>query len=200
MRTSFSKPPNPKRGDPRPEPLRRPPVSSRGPRVFRKPAQHFGGPGEPPPGFVTATTSKDEWKIYWALMRILDPERDPRQPPFFGGKDWAYQSSELGTFTRSLGSAVVDFLITLSYPFIVLRIQTPRYHILTDSRKQAYDALQLSQLSNKFLVVDIYSQDFLADESGAAAIVVVKEALGLIRRRNPLTSGTGYLTREGRAY
>jgi hypothetical protein len=133
-------------------------------------------------------------------MRILDPEKDPRQPPFYGGQDWQYQSAELGTYSRELGSAVVDFLITLSYPFIVFRIQTFRFHLATDAKKQAYDRIQLNNLSNKFLVVDLYSQDFLSDDTGQAVIIVVKEALGLIRRQNPLSAGGVLNMRAGRNF
>ena len=181
----------------RPPRLRHFAVRSRGPRVLEQKAVHTGGPGLPPPNFISATNSIDEWVWYWASKRALDPNDDPRRPPFFGGLLWDYQSPELGGFTRALGSAVVDFLYKLSHPFIAVRIQTYRFHLATPSEKQAYDAIQDAHLSQSFEVVDVYSQDYIGDPSGEAAVILVKETLGLGRRQNPLSAGNALLIRPG---
>jgi hypothetical protein len=188
---------NPQRPSTRPPRLRTPPVRGRGPRWLTKPVIHTGGPGLPPADFISATNSVDEWIWYWASKRALDPTEDPFQPPFRGGKDWEYQSPELGGFTRALGSAVVDFLYKLSQPFIVVRIQTYRFHLATSAKKQSVDAIQDIKLSANFEVVDVYSQDYIGDETGQTAVIMVKETLGLVRRQNPLTAHSTLLIRPG---
>jgi hypothetical protein len=188
---------NPPRPSNRPPRLRHPPVTSRGPRYLEKRAVHTGGPQQPPAGFITASNSIDEWMWYWASMRALDPNRDPREPPYYGGLNWDYQSPELGGFTRALGSAVVDFLYKLSQPFIVVRIQTFRFHLAAPAQKQAFDQIQNVALSRKFEVVDVYSQDYIGDDTGETAVIQVKETLGLVRRENPLSAGTTLLIRPG---
>src|SRR5690606_25402309 len=54
----------------RPPRLRSFPVMPRGPRLYKLDPDHAkSGPGEPPPGFVTATTSATEWFVYWAVAK-----------------------------------------------------------------------------------------------------------------------------------
>ncbi len=185
-----------------PKALRHPPIIPTGPRLFSRiqKAIHTGGPGEPPADFLSNTTSAPEWMIYWANMRVLDPDRDPRIPPFYGGRLWSYQKQALPRFEGAHGKALstnIDFLYEVSYPAIAVRIQSYRYHLAVDAFKQAYDALQLARLSGQFMVVDLYEEDFIGDETGQAAIILVKEALSLIRRRNPLTTFETMLVRPG---
>jgi hypothetical protein len=129
-------------------------------------------------------------------MRVLDPDRDPRIGPYFGGELWDYQSAELGGFTRALGSAVVDFVYKLSHPPLMVRIQTYRWHLAAPAGKQALDNAQLAALARNFDVVDVYSEDYIGDPTGEAAIVLLKETLGLIRRQNPITAGSTLLVRN----
>lgn len=110
---------------------------------------------------------------------------------------WSGQSPEMGGFTRALGSSVVDFLYKLAFPFIVVRIQTYRWHEAADATKQAFDQASLVKLTGKFETVDVFSQDYLGDTTGEAAIVLLKETLGLVRRRNVLSSGAALLVRPG---
>lgn len=182
----------------RPPRLRRPPVATRGPRWYEKAKQtlHTGGPGAPPPGFVTGTTSGDEWTWYWASMRALDPLRDPRIPPFYGGQLWQFQSPELGGYTRALGSAVVDFLYELSYPPLVVRIVTYYWHYAAPAAQQAFDLMQRAQLAGHFDLVDVPSQAYIGDQSGETAVVLLKQTLGLVRVQDPLTAGTVRLVRN----
>lgn len=142
------------------------------------------------------TNSLSEWVWYWASMRVLDPERDPRQPPFTGGRLWDYQSPQLGGFTRALGSAVVDFLYRVMVPAIIVRIVTYYWHLAQNAEHQARDRIQLINLADNFHVVDVHEQDFIADETGEAAIVLLKETLGLVRRPSPLAAGTTLFVRN----
>lgn len=186
----------------RPPMPRRPTTTPTGPRLYRvtrKNTVTLGGPGIAPPGFVTQQQTASEWVWYWASMKVLDPLRDPRKPPFYGGQNWSYQKQVLPqtshTYAKSL-STNIDFLYTLAYPALAVRIQTYRYHLATTSFKQAYDTAQLLRELGAFNVVDVYEQDFLSDATGAAAIIMVKQTLGLIATQNPLTGRTIQLTRN----
>lgn len=154
---------------------------------------HVGGPGDPPPGFVIGQTSSSEWRdLYWPLAKIFKNPVDPRQPPFYGGwPDWAYQVPYLGAFTRSPGSAVVDATVYLGREVIGLRLQTQRYHILTESEKQASDALQRASLERFIRVVDVFEIDGASDPEGTQAIQQIKFALSLIERISPIYAGVG---------
>ena len=62
-------------------PIPKPETVKRGPRLyeFGKDHGHTGGPGDPPPGFVTIKTTATEWPIYWALAKVLGtPAADNR--------------------------------------------------------------------------------------------------------------------------
>lgn len=178
----------------RPPVLRRPTKVPEGSRLYRygrEPKVKTGGPGEPPPGFLSPTVSKSEWVAYWSLKRIYNPEEDPRKPPFNGGLPfWEYQSMEYGG--RNLGGAVPDFVIhnTPSGRPILLRLQTERYHLFVTGQMHAYDALQKQRLLRDAEVVDIYEYAIVEDPTGAAAIKAIKNAIGLIELPNPLTAGT----------
>jgi hypothetical protein len=192
---------NPNRSSNRPPRIRHAPVTSRGPRYLQKKTIHTGGPGQPPPDFVTNTTSASEWVIYWASKRAFDPDQDPRQPPFFGGRDWYYQSQVLSRIRDSHAKSVstnVDFIYQFSYPYVAVRLQSYRFHEDVDAFKQAYDRIQLARLSGVYEVVDIYEEDFIGDPTGEAAILVVKAAVGLVRHQNPLSSFQTLLIRPGR--
>jgi hypothetical protein len=166
-----------------------------GPRLYKVPKNPLfaKGPGEPPPDFLDPRLhgSRTEWPIYWALARIFNNPPDPRKPPYVGGPpDWSYQKYEMGG--RNLGGAVVDFVVS-SAPGgvpIGLRIGTEFFHFAAAPGKQASDELQFALLSRGMNIVDINDFDFLQDPSGQAAVVRVKEALGLIRRPDPIASNT----------
>ncbi len=172
-------------------PGRKPVVFGLGPESagLRQKVHRTGGPGDPPVGFVGATTSIDEWRIYWAAARIFNDPVDPRKPPFFGGRDWGYQLAT-GVVTRERGSSVIDFVFYFQRQRIAVRVVTPRFHEQAGSKKQGLDALQAIQLESLgFTVQDIYSQDFIKDDNGQAAIVVLKEALGMMQRVSTITGG-----------
>lgn len=169
-----------------------PVIHGLGPEVLglRHPVARIGdGPGDPPPGFVGATTSKSEWLIYWAMARIFNDPPDPRRPPFFGGRDWGYQLAT-GEYVRQRGSSVIDFVFYANTMRIAIRIQTQRFHDAAGALKQGYDRIQVAVLESQgWRVQDLYEDDFIRDESGQAAVIVTKEALGLIQRPSTVTTG-----------
>lgn len=165
------------------------------PRMYQVPKNPLlgGGPTEPPIGFLDPRLhgSKTEWYIYWALARIFGNPPDPRIPPYAGGPpDWLYQKYEMGG--RNLGGAVVDFVVN-SVPGgipIGIRVGTEYWHFAAPPGKQASDQLQFALLSRGLNIVDINDFTFTNDPTGQAAMVRVKEALGLIRSVDPIMSGT----------
>jgi len=173
--------------------LARPPQAPTGPRFVPAHETLIGGPGDPPPGFLTGQNSLDEWWWYWASAKVFDDPKDPRQPPFFGGEQWGYQIARMGGFVRALGSAVVDFVYYQDATVLGVRIQTERFHQFTDASKQGYDVLQRAMLEGDFMrVVDVYDEEFLGDPSGQRAVLAVKRVLNRIERVNPVVAGTAY--------
>lgn len=178
--------------------MRRDPVTSTGPRVLqlqKDPTRQIG-PGDPPPGFISATTSKSEWWAYWGLAKYFQDPRDPRVPPFFGGALWGYQIALQGG-RREPGGAVVDFLVWLPGETIGIRLQTTRFHIMTGPEKQAYDEAQFSNLSRFLTVKDIYEEQFIGDASGEAICRIIADTVGGRARWSPIRSGTARSVRTG---
>lgn len=192
-----------RRSQTRPIPLRSFPVLPEGPELYQQKeglGLHYG-PGEPPAGFLTYTNSKTEWQIYWALAKIIGQPKDPRKPPYIGWPGlWTYQKPYEGG-RRLAGGQVIDFLVyhpATSHGAIAIRIQTERYHIMTDAAKQAKDRMLLIRLSDQFRVVDLYEQDFINDPSGQAAIIETKRALYGGSTSNPIRSGRARRLRDAR--
>lgn len=137
------------------------------------------GPGEPPEGFVGGTTSKSEWYIYWALEKLLGQE----------GINWTFQASRFGG-RRRLGGAVVDFILFFSTLQVGVRIQTYRFHMNVDPRKQSSDTEQLINLSARdTVIIDVFESDYINDTTGQASIKVMLEVINLRQRPNPLAIG-----------
>src|SRR3990172_2315590 len=192
------KPPN------RRKPVRPPRLSSiasfpRGPRLYNVPqGMQVGntGPGEPPPGFVTPSTSRAEWAIYWGLFKVLAPSRDPRdgRTGFIGIPGvFSYQVAVFGGRARTGGGAVLDFLVepneySLGRP-IAIRLQTEFWHIFTDSVKQAYEQLYRSRLAAHYIPVDMFEQNFMLDPTPQAVVIAVKNALRGVREPSPARGG-----------
>lgn len=185
-------------------PTTRPTALPRGARWVQKIQNQKGritqGFGEPPPGFVRGTTSTEEWVVYWAIAKVMNDPEDPRQPPFWGGRNWGYQIPEMGG--RGGGGAVVDFVVWTATDTIGLRLQTEYFHLMASNAVQAYDARQKINLarSGDMTVIDIFTMDLIEDSSGQAAIRVVKDALDLIQRPDPLLTGALRRTRAGRLW
>lgn len=179
---------------PRPPTLRHKAEKPTGPRFVPKDDVLISGYGDPPPGFLNGQNSLTEWIFYWAMAKVFGNPRgsDVRLAPFYGGwPDWGYQVAELGGHTRALGSAVVDFVVYQGLTIIGIRIQTERFHIFTESRKQVYDEIQRAQLEgNGLRVVDIYDTELLGDPSGQKAIIAAKRAIGRLENINPIVART----------
>lgn len=171
------------------------PLYTLGPGGIGKKGQKHVGPEDPPPGFVTATTSFPEWILYWASSKVFNDPPDPRQPPYFGGKSWGYQLGE-GEQGGAFG-AVVDFVYYLPAQIVGVRLMGARYHEAGNPEQKLFDVLQRNNLARYIHVVDIYEQDFIADRTGAAACRRLVEALGGRRRISPAARGE---FRKVRAY
>lgn len=186
-----------------PRPTTRPTALPQGPRWLAKLENRKGrvatGPGQPPRGFVTATTSAEEWIVYWALAKVFNDPPDPREPPYWGGYNWGYQIAEQGG-RQSAGGAVVDYVVYTLTDVIGLRLQTDHFHLNASNAIQSYDARQKINLarSGGMIVVDLFSQDLIEDPTGSAAIQVVKDAIGLMGRIDPLLTGLARRTRIGK--
>lgn len=195
-------PPIPEVGK-RPRPMRpdRHTIRPRGPewsiRAFK--VQSLGyGPGDPPPGFVTAHTSASEWRYYWAVAKATGTPRDVRKPPFVGGDNWVYQAATDGVFTRSVASQVLDFVVDMNGTRIGLRIQTERWHVLTSSTVQERDRFLKTHSKGVDIVVDLFDQWSISDPSGKATIDQVVKALKGIPDPDPITNGTARQVRPPR--
>ncbi len=179
--------------EPRPIKVPKPTVRPLGPRIYKlnaAPRQLSGGPGDPPEGFVGAHTSSEEWMVYWALAKVLDDPRDPRQPPYVGGKAWNYQSDDPIYGGRVSGGQVMDFSIDQGNETIGIRLQTERWHIMASSGQQAKDFYLLTHLQGVTRVFDLYSQYFVEDKSGRTVCEHVARALRGETLPDPLRLGT----------
>lgn len=168
-----------------------PPVTQRGPRMYGVGVEqkHTGGPGEPPPGFVTAKTSAPEWMVYWGLARIfgVPVASEVRNYPFDGGYPyWSYQSfSETGGVLRETN---IDFVVwstsVLGAP-IAIRVLGAFSHDPTNSEQMVHDLTQRQALERYYDVVDLRPEDFERDQSGQAVILHLKSLLQLVEPPNP---------------
>lgn len=163
-----------------------------GPKFIPKHEELVSGPGMSPPGFVVGgKNSESEWPLFWSLATIFKNPLDPRKPPFVGGfPDWGYQVPIGGQHTREIGSAVLDYVVWAYGTPIGIRLQSERWHVFTDSRKHAYDAFQRFTLEKGARIIDVFEDEFLPVGDGQRAIIVMKRALNLIEKVNPIVSGT----------
>lgn len=175
----------------KPPRMKRIPRELRGPKELRlwvEPERNVGF-GEPPPNFVSGTTSASEWVMYWALAKAFNDPPDPRKPPFHGGQSWGYQIALDGGRSRK-GGSVADFIVWLPSESIVLRLATERFHVAAGPQKTALDRMQAMRLERFARVEEIYEQDIIADQTGEAAVRRIVEALGGRQRINPGAAGT----------
>lgn len=179
-------------GRPMPRGLEKLPTRPTGQRLYqfyKDPERAQGGPGEPPAEFVGVWSSKTEWMVYWALCRLLAPEKDPRKPPFVGVEGvFAYQKAEDGG--RVPGGSVTDFAVNTPTGWIGLRVETERWHIFTEAVRQVQDFFIKTHLRTMERVISLYDQHFIFDSSGSAVIKVVAMALKGIELPSPIRTGT----------
>lgn len=156
------------------------------------------GPGEPPPGFVTAHTSASEWRYYWAIAKVMGDPRDPRKGPYTGGRNWVYQAAADGVFTRSVASQVIDFVVDLNGTRIGLRIQTERWHVMASSKVIERDKFLKTHTKGVDVMIDLFDQWSIGDPTGKAVIDQVIKALRLTPDPDPITNGTALRVRAPR--
>lgn len=157
------------------------------------------GPGPIPEGYDGPTVSVDEWIFYWASNEVLTPEQDARVGPWNGDKNgvlWSYQLPYHAT--GAIGGAVIDFVYYLADEQVGVRIQSQQFHVFADQAVKAYDFLQLTNLEKRFRVEDVYSQDYIEDTTGQAAIIQLKKVLAGGESTNPISAGTAITTRINR--
>lgn len=185
---------------PRPPRIRYFTVAPQGPKIYQlgKNVDQLNDWFDPPAAFLDPKLhgSSEEWPIYKALMLILDPGRDPRKPPYQGGNGWAYQKMIDGG--RIPGGQVVDFIVDQGNRTLGLRVQTERYHVMASPDKIAFDAYLKQHLSAIDLVIDIFSQYYIEDRSGKAAMYQVREALKGNQQPNPGAFGIARQARTPR--
>lgn len=179
----------------RPPSMRSPPALPRGPRLYRVPRNlGYKGPvAEPPPGFIGGQNSRYEWMVYHALSKVFGYPTDPRLPPFIGQPGvWTYQKA-WDEGRREIGGSVIDFVVysgSKSDFDIAFRVQTEFFHLYTDIENQVHDLMQMERLSAFMRVVDLYDQDFAWDETNAATVALIKDALAGRTFANPINGGT----------
>jgi hypothetical protein len=114
--------------------------------------------------------------VFWAFARVLRDPKDPRKPPFVGGANWEYQKAVDGG--RIVGGQVVDFVyVHPKGKTIGIRVQTERWHIMTDAATQLQDFFLKTNQRAVDQIVDIYDQDFISDKTGQAVCAVVANAI-----------------------
>jgi hypothetical protein len=178
------------------------PVAPKGPKHLHLGQHHtlIGvGPGEPPPGFVGAHTSRDEWQVYWAISIHKHDPIDPRVPPFTGSRrgEWFYQAKESGG--RIPGGSVTDYQVQTPTGWLGIRLDTEKWHIFAGPGQQQKDLFIKTHTKSLQKTVTIYSQDFLrTDESEQAQALMKIVALALrgIELVNPIRSGTAQRRRS----
>lgn len=130
-----------------------------------------------PSWFKNGNNSADEWPPYQALTMILGP---PDQD------NWTYQTRTSLAF-GILGTVKPDFLI-LQEPFIVVRVQSDRYHVTASEPKAHLDREQRIYLQRLgYIVIDIYPQHYQPAErdNGKRILRLMREAMNHQQRSNP---------------
>lgn len=172
-----------------------PPAMPRGPRLY---APEKGGTKRnnvfvEVPGDFPGTVP--EWRVYCASFKAYNIDADPRDypsaPDYRGWEGaFAYQDPFEGGRIGGPGGQVFDF-VYYSTPrgvAMVVRVQTEYFHYLADNRKQASDAYLLTRASRFYEVRDIYDFEVMADDTGEAAVMALKNLLAGNTNENPLTA------------
>ena len=180
--------------------FRRPTRFPRGPKLLGlgQRRRTEGGPGEPPPGFVTGTTSAVEWVLYWASWEFFHLPGDPRTPPYTGdGIHFEFQSPENPAQPRELGGGVSDFVYFLGTGTVIVRLDTWYFHITASPEQQARDAT-LKQRAHRMnaRVATLYDTQILGDPTGNAAVKALADVLAGREMLSPARSGLAYAVRN----
>lgn len=158
----------------------------------------------PPAGFLTAHNSVDEWMVYLAISMHLKDPANPFQAPFNGGTIWRYQKAEAPTTNENAigrvpGGSVSDFAI--QHPdgrFLILRLQTEFFHVYVGPVEQEKDRTIETNLRGVTDVIDIYSQDFIHDNTGDTIMRITALALQGIEWHSPTGARSAQRVRRPR--
>lgn len=165
------------------------PLRTTGPRglPFQTAPYVTKGPGEPPPRFDSPTTSAEEWScLYWPLAKVMRDPKDPRQPPFVGGRLWTYQRPFSGGRLQR-GGQVIDAEVTYGSRRIAIRLMTSLYHAQAKREQQIKDMRGKIELAKFDRVCDIWTQSVIHDETGEAACQAVADCLRGKETPDPFT-------------
>jgi hypothetical protein len=184
-----------------PQQVTRAPVRMYGPKIFKRfaellPATDWSVPptGFPAGDLSAAHVSSDEWMFYAAISLVKNDPPDPRQGPWTGGSTWTYQE-DIGGGRLMRGGQVCDYAIHTPGQPICIRLQTERYHIMTKPQKIQQDLdLKVSTLGYK--LVDVFSQEFVADKSLRSACRIAANILNGRETLSPALFGTSRRVRK----
>ncbi len=151
--------------------LRREVIEEDGPEAFVQ-----SNPGL----FATGSTSRDEGYGYWVLLKYIGKERETGK----NGMIWYYQSK---TGEKGGAFATLDFVVENGARTIGIRVVTPWFHIQAGPSKRAFDMEQIAFLTGQGVdVVDVYSQNYVNDPTGRAAMKTFINAVSDVPDRLPL--------------
>lgn len=178
----------------RPPRLPSSPSMPRGPKLYQPPK---GWPKRnnifvDVPGDFTG--SLPEWRVYCALWVDLNLPGSPRDsgPNYYGYPEaFAYQDPFEGGRMGGPGGQVFDFTVyfTPRGESLVIRVQGSYWHYQADADKQARDFQLLTRGAQFYRIEDIWDYEVMADDTGEAAVKVVKSILLGYRSQSPITSG-----------
>lgn len=191
---------------------RRPPARPRGPAEFARLVGDQGGfPLEVPADFPGADlasgkgqVSLDEYWMYLAFaIAFNDPPR-PLKPPYKGGMSWSYQVPVLlrnQIVPREAGGDIVDFVLYLAAAKWAVRLQS-ELHVFDvfggGAKQRARDLFSAGHIQGYEKIIDIYSQNFMWDRTGQAAIMTAKDCMRGEAQPNPVIFGTARRVRPPR--
>lgn len=139
--------------------------------------------------FKTGNTSRDEGYFYWALLKIIGPERQRGNYNMI----WFYQSKVSGG-ANQIGGSIVDFVIQKSGrgKDLGIRIVTPFRHTGAGPFVKAKDLEQSFRLSEQGIeVIDVLSKNYLNDKTGRDVILAARRAIESRPDRSPLSRHFG---------
>jgi hypothetical protein len=172
-----------------------PPAMPRGPRLYQpekggtKRNNVFVDVPDDWPG------TDPEWRVYAASFKALNIPGDPRDypsAPAYRGIEgvFAYQDPFEGGRIGGAGGQVFDF-VYYSTPrgvAMVIRVQGSYWHTERSNKQQVTDAYLMTRASRFYEVQDIYDYEVMADDTGEAAVMTLKERLAGNTSENPMTA------------
>lgn len=139
--------------------------------------------------------SVPEWRVYCAAFKAYNIDADPRDypsAPDYRGVEgqFSYQDPFEGGRIGGAGGQVFDFVFysTRHGVAMVVRVQGSYWHTERGNKQQVNDALLLTRASRYYEVRDIYDYEVMADDTGEAAVMTLKNLLAGNEGENPITA------------